>query len=106
MDIWTAVERLGLPTIGFAVVLLFAVKAARYVTAKVLEPIAASHVALVQSTKESNELNSKTLEKLGAVVITKTEALNHISDQNDQILELAGKNHDLLLDLKRSKTGT
>ncbi len=103
MDIWTAVERLGFPIVVAGLLLAFIWKIFKWLGATVIEPIAKSHIELIKAAKSINETNARTLESIGGVIQTKSGMLDRIAGQNDQILELAQMNHDLLRGLKKTE---
>lgn len=103
MDFYTACERLGFPVvlllgIGY---MLYAVLG--WLGKEVVKPIADSHIALVESTKATQMTNAETLKKVGSVLEDKAGTLIKIEKQNDQILELTNKNHELLEGIKKQQ---
>ena len=104
MDFWTAVELFGFPAAALVAVAIGAVRVARYLGKKVVEPMTEAGVELFKSTKAANDTNAETLKSIGGVMRAEVGIFDQIKDQNDKILYLAGKNHDILSDLQKQQS--
>jgi hypothetical protein len=91
MDFVSVVERIGVPVAIIAIVGWAFWNILVWVAAKVVEPIAASHIALVESTKKTNEMNAETLKKVGEIFESKSTKLDVIQGHSIKILELLEK---------------
>ncbi len=89
MNTFTAfVERFGFPVGALVALVFFLYRILIWLGEKIVTPIAASHVALVESTKKTSELNALTLEKIGNVLETKARSIAEITKQNERIVTL------------------
>ena len=64
MDFLTVFERVGVP---LGILIFFAVgvwRVLKWLGERVVTPITASHISLVESAKKTNETNSQTLEQM------------------------------------------
>lgn len=100
MDFYTACERLGIPVTLLVIIAVALWKVITWLGTEVVKPIAESHIALVETTKAAQITNTATLEKVSSILEAKGGTLLKIEQQNDQILVLANKNHDLLQSVK------
>jgi hypothetical protein len=93
---YTMFERVGIP-LGCLIALGFAVwRTLIWLGAKVVEPIANSHVELVESTKKTNELNAETLAKVGELLEKKSVAIEGIAGQNSTMIALTQETNRIL----------
>ena len=93
---YTMFERVGIP-LGCLIALAFACwRILIWLGNKVVEPIAKSHVELVESTKKMNEINTETLAKVGQLLEKKTNAIEGLSVQNEAMIALTQETNRIL----------
>lgn len=101
MDFLTIVERVGIP-VGILVFFGLAVwRVLKWIGEKVVTPIAASHIALVDEARKVNEQNAETLNKLTEISESKSKALVQILGQNTEALRLIQQTYDLIRDKEK-----
>ena len=93
MDFMQAAERIGIPmsilmAVGFAVWRIII-----WLGEKVITPITASHIALVEETKKSNTINSETLRKMTEILEVKAVALTQIANSQLETLVMVKEIH-------------
>lgn len=84
-------ERFGIP---FACLIALAVAVWRtivWVGNNVVKPITASHIALVESTKETNRINADTLMKMGDCLDNSNQFLNSMANEMKVMTAVLGK---------------
>lgn len=100
MDFPALIERLGLPVVILVAGGWGLYKLLIWIGEKVVTPITASHVALVESAKRTNESNSETLKKMGEIHEQNAPVLRMISESAATAALVAKTTQDSIIRLE------
>ena len=85
MDFWTALERLGFPIACVGGLSWFVWQLFKWLGKNIVEPITKSHIALVESAKQTNDINVQTLQNMGKLLQGSSTVLEKVYQQTSEI---------------------
>ncbi len=96
MDFNQLAGQFGIPVAILIAVGLALWRIINWIGVKVVEPITASHIALVEETKKCNTINSETLKKMTDILEVKATAIAQIASSQLETLIMVKEIHTTL----------